>query len=295
MSTSDFGFLANNALPSRDAIIALCKLGGADCVGVPLSNHPGEPIIAWVKYGPNIDIDEALTQDWVAKSLESSTDHTVRVPRVYDYFSMPSRYLNNGYIVMEYIDAPDCTKKDVKLIARAVQTLIGVRGPSSIPGHVGGGFVVHNFFLDEWKPPFKYNTVNELEQHINGILRVREDPRRVNLVADARDGLYLCPCDIHPGNFKKLPNGKVVALDFTASCFLPPSFFAVAMAKVWDEFAIKVAQSVDYPKSADVAAMTAASWFLIPFQRNDIGQWQLYNTPIVPLSLDRRSQISPHA
>ncbi|KAJ7293953.1 hypothetical protein C8J57DRAFT_1457897 [Mycena rebaudengoi] len=242
MSTSDFGFLANNALPSRDAIIASCKLVGANR-GIPLSNHPGEPIIGWVKYGPNIAIDEALTQDWVAESLQSSIDSPVRL------------------LIMEYIDAPDCIKKDVKLVAQAVQTLITVRGPSSAPGHVGGGFV----------PPFKCNTVNELEQHINGILRVREDPRRVNLVADASDGLYLCPCGMHPGNFKKLPEGKVVALDFTASCFLPPSFFAVAMAKALDEFAIWVARRVEYPKSDDVAAMTAASYSLISYQRNDIG------------------------
>jgi hypothetical protein len=78
MSTSDFGFLANNALPSRDATTALCKLVGANR-GIPLSNHPGEPIIAWVKYGPNIAIDEALTQDWVAKSLQSSIDSPVRL------------------------------------------------------------------------------------------------------------------------------------------------------------------------------------------------------------------------
>lgn len=91
-------------------------------------------------------------------------------------------------------------------------------------------------------------------------------------MADARDGLRLCPCDIHPGNFKKGRDGKIVALDFRATCFLPPSFFAVAMAKEDNIFARMVAKHVDYPKSDDVAAMLSAPYYLVPFGRTDIGQ-----------------------
>jgi hypothetical protein len=60
-------------------------------------------------------------------------------------------------------------------------------------------------------------------------------------VADAQTGLYLCPCDISPQNFKKFEDGTVVALDFGATCFLPPVFFAVAVRKVVIYFARKVA------------------------------------------------------
>jgi len=95
-------------------------------------------------------------------------------------------------------------------------------------------------------------------------------------VADASDGLYLCPCDIYPGNFKKLPDGKMVALDFGATCFLPPSFFALAMAKergnFRSDFAEKVAKHVHYPLSGDVLAMLGASYYLVPYGRNDIGR-----------------------
>ena len=90
-------------------------------------------------------------------------------------------------------------------------------------------------------------------------------------MADASDGLYLCPCDIHFGNFKKLPDGKMVALDFHATCFFPPSFFAVAIAKAGHYFTEKVAKHVKYPKSGDVEAMLAASYYLVPYGRNDIG------------------------
>jgi len=68
------------------------------------------------------------------------------------------------------MDAPDCAEEDVTVVAHAVQALIGIRGPSSAPGHVGGGPVMHNFFVsDHWVSPFIYNTVNELQSHVNGV------------------------------------------------------------------------------------------------------------------------------
>ena len=64
----------------------------------------------------------------------------------------------------------------------------------------------------------------------------------------------------------------VVALDFGATCFLPPVFFAVAVRKLAGNFARKVAQRVLYPVMSDVKVIVAASYFLVPFGRNDIGQ-----------------------
>lgn len=90
-------------------------------------------------------------------------------------------------------------------------------------------------------------------------------------MADASDGLRLCPCDIHPGNFKKGQDGKVVVLDFRATCFLPPSFFAVAMAKADDNFTRRVANCVNYSKSSDAEAMVSASYYSVPFGTNLIG------------------------
>jgi hypothetical protein len=146
----------------------MCEEAG-ECQGIPLPNKPGEPIVAWIKYGPYVTVEEALTQDFVAKSLSAKLDATVRVPRVYDAFTIMIGGWPFRYIVMEYIDAPDCTRKDVKLVAQAVQTLISVRGPTSEPGHIGGGPVIHTFFADDWTSPFRYEMVNELERHVNGV------------------------------------------------------------------------------------------------------------------------------
>jgi hypothetical protein len=46
---------------------------------------------------------------------------------------------------MQYIDAPDCGEGDHQLVATAVPTLIGLKGPSSAPGPVSGGRVIRNF------------------------------------------------------------------------------------------------------------------------------------------------------
>src|SRR6266540_3641330 len=168
MSPTNFGLLANDNLPSREYIVAMCKEAGYDRTGIPFPNQPGKDIVAWIKYGGNVTMAEALTQDWVAMDLNAKPEAAVRVPRVYNAFSSPGAYFPIGYIVMEYIDAPDCTMKDFKLVAQAVQTLISIRGPSSAPGPVGGGRVVHTFFVDDRISPITYETVEELQQHVNG-------------------------------------------------------------------------------------------------------------------------------
>jgi hypothetical protein len=90
---------------------------------------------------------EALTQDYVARFLIANPAAGVRVPRVYAAFSRDTSKSNwaIGYIVMQYIDAPDCGEGDHQLVATAVPTLIGLKGPSSAPGPVSGGRVIRNF------------------------------------------------------------------------------------------------------------------------------------------------------
>jgi hypothetical protein len=115
-----------------------------------------------------VAIPEALTQDYVAKSLIANSAADVRVLRVYAAFSRTGPDWDIGYIIMEYIDAPDCGEDEYKLAAKAVQKLISIKGPTAAPGPGGGGPVIHNFFV-EWKSSINYTTVGELRQHINGV------------------------------------------------------------------------------------------------------------------------------
>lgn len=91
------------------------------------------------------------------------------------------------------------------------------------------------------------------------------DRRRVDLTADSKDSLFLCPSDLNSGNFKKIKDGPVVALDFGAVCFLLPIFFYLAMHMSTDGFTWTIAQKIQYPylKSVDtMLTMLAVSGYL---------------------------------
>jgi hypothetical protein len=170
-NTSNFTILAEAVpanLPPPEQIVALCKEAGYDRNGIAYTDPSSGAILAWFKYGPNITMDEAFTQAWVANHLNAEPDAGVKVPSVYMAFTSPHSLCPIGHIVMEYIDAADCKRSDYRQVARAVNTLIRVKGPSSAPGHLGGGAVVHNFFFD-WESEVTYETIKELQDHVNGV------------------------------------------------------------------------------------------------------------------------------
>ncbi len=100
------------------------------------------------------------------------------------------------------------------------------------------------------------------------ILKRNDNPMRVSFAAE---DLYLCPVDIHPGNFKKLDDDTIVALDFRATCFLPESFITYAMEDPVHVFAAKVVKYVNYPRSSNMDAMSAASYYVAFNSKNSIG------------------------
>jgi hypothetical protein len=115
-------------------------------------------------------MDEAFTQAWVAEDLNTKPEAGVKVPSVYMAFArvQPGCW-PIGYIIMEYIAAPNCKDSDYKRVAQAVNALIRVKAPSSVPGPFGGGPVVHSFFDDWGESGIKYKTSKELQDHVNGV------------------------------------------------------------------------------------------------------------------------------
>ncbi|TRM64601.1 hypothetical protein BD626DRAFT_492381 [Schizophyllum amplum] len=281
MTTTDYDFLPNSILPDRDAIITKCKEAGfCGGTGFPLRDANGEAIIAWVKYGPYVTVNEARTQDFASKELARTPDFAlVKAPRVFDAFQWEHPAFTLGCIVMEYVDGSDCGPVDVDDVAKAVQRLIDIRGPDLAPGHIGGT-LVHSFFFLDWVAPARYTSVTDLQDHINNILKHKGDSRRVDIVSEAENGLFLCPCDIDPGNFRRRSiDGQLFALDFGATCLLPSSFFAVAMRLSENRFCRKVAQRVTYNEPEDVSAIVAASYYLVQFGAQ-------------PVALPRRLQVA---
>jgi hypothetical protein len=168
MSLSILDFRRNDQLPTRPEIEAQCLENGLYGRGIAIRQSPDGDIVAWVKYGVNVKAAEALTQECVARDLDADSTTSVQAPHVFDAWVTPNPHFNVGFIVMEHINLPDCDHGDSKLVAAAVQRLHGVEAPGLAPGPVGGGPIVHHFFLD-WDSRITYQTVKELEDHINGV------------------------------------------------------------------------------------------------------------------------------
>ncbi|TCD64796.1 hypothetical protein EIP91_003608 [Steccherinum ochraceum] len=118
----------------------------------------------WVKFGGDITMAEAETQRFVAQYLEANSISPVRAPRVYLAFT----WGHSGYIVSEYIDGQMCGDTDIPLVATAVQSLIAIPSLGSTPGPVGGGLIEHLFFVER-ASPIRYESVKELQDHMNGV------------------------------------------------------------------------------------------------------------------------------
>ena len=165
MSSPTYGFLSNENLPTEDDIVAHCRRVGYGVTGTTLLDDSSGSVIAWIKYGPHVTIGEARTQDWTTKALDDIPGSDLRVPRVFHAFTRNTSAWSIGYIAMQFIDGADCDSDDVEIVAKAVQTLISLRAPSSTLGHIGDNSIVHSFFLD-WIPIADYKSVQDLQVSI---------------------------------------------------------------------------------------------------------------------------------
>ncbi|KAF9016817.1 hypothetical protein BDZ89DRAFT_1045547 [Hymenopellis radicata] len=222
----------------------------------------------WVKFGSDITMGEAKTQHLVAQYLESNRIAAVRAPRVYLAFTWGAF----GFIVSEYIDGQICGDSDIPLVATAVQYLITIRSTSPTPGPVGGGLIEHPFFVDRTSSIW-YDSVEELQAHINGILLATERSERVNFEPElASHSLPLCVSDLVPANFMKDREGKIVAVDFGGYSFLPHSFFVFALNHGGpSRLKQHMISILKYPRSSTVSALQQ-SWSSEgpPFQASSV-------------------------
>jgi len=90
----------------------------------------------------------------------------------------------------------------------------------------------------------------------------------VDLQTETVDGLVLCLSDPSDSNFMIDGKGKLWAIDFGRSCFLPPSFMSYSLTMSSDVFVQSVARRVKYPPSANLSAMSVASGRLVIHNNN---------------------------
>lgn len=170
MPSSPYGFLCNPSLPSQEEIVAHClKLGPEG--GTRIVDPSTTSVVAWVKFGPNVTINEARTQDWTARALVDAGAPDLQVPRVFDAFTTDYHGCSLGFIAMEFVAGVDCDLNDVELVAKAVERLISLRAPQDATlGHLGGGTasIVHSFF-PEWLPNAEYKSDQDFYAHIHNV------------------------------------------------------------------------------------------------------------------------------
>ncbi len=104
------------------------------------------------------------------------------------------------------------------------------------------------------------------------VLRPLGNGLRVNFQIETADGLVLFPSDPHDSNFIIDDEGKLWAIDFGRTCFLPSSFVSYSLTMSSDVFVQSVARRVNYPLSANLPAMRAASGRLVVFNNNALGE-----------------------
>jgi hypothetical protein len=104
------------------------------------------------------------------------------------------------------------------------------------------------------------------------VLRRIGNGLRVNFQIETADGLVLCPSDPNDSNFMIDDEGKLWAIDFGRTCFLPSSFVSYSLTMSSDAFVQSVARRVEYVQSANLPGMSAASGVLVISGDNTFGK-----------------------
>jgi len=175
MTSIKMDIIANKELasfPSAEEILSQWKTRykvareanpGSEIRGVSLVDESGA-IYAWLKFGPTVTMAEGRTQNYVAQVVNGDATAPVRVPSVFLTFES-NRW---GFIVMEFIDGETCDDQDSNDVAIALQFLVNIEGPNSVPGPIGGGRIRHPFFIDR-ESEVPYDSVGLLQAHVNSV------------------------------------------------------------------------------------------------------------------------------
>lgn len=165
---------------------------------------------------------------------------------------------------------------------------------TTAPGPVGGAYVGHDSFVD-CLSALKYPTVgqsrgtdkrgmpfsrsllvlrinNSRAPVANKVLRLLGHDLRVDFQTETADGLILHLSDPNDSNFMIDDEVKLWAIDFGRTYFLPASFVSYSLTMSSDVSVQSVARRINYPSSANLPAMCAASGGLVVFNDNALGK-----------------------
>ncbi|KAI5997519.1 hypothetical protein EDD15DRAFT_2364241 [Pisolithus albus] len=287
-----FPNIAADDLPTHDYIVNACAEAGFLRNGVCIQVAGKPPL--WVKYGSDYVMrSEGRTQAHVARIVNADSVNVVRVPDVHLGFSRGRQ----GYIVMDYVcgetianrksPTGNYTRKMSKLLlpplsgsstsqcrrtpppAPLAAVLLATASslhvePRVLYGRTTPGTGKRGMLSTH----YPYHALTLLA---NKVLRIQGQGFRVDFQTETANGLVLCPSDLRPSNFIIDDEERVWAIDFDSTCFLPPSFMSFSLTMSSDVFTQCVARRLQYPLSANLVAMYAASGLMVVCGNNALG------------------------
>ena len=110
----------------------------------------------------------------MARIVNADPTSIVNVSEVYLVF-----LYGGGRIIMQYIAGDTVSSRgggeevyrgdDVEAVAAAIKRLVDIKVPLDVPGHIGGGFIIHHSFFHGCKSTSEYRTIKSLERQINNL------------------------------------------------------------------------------------------------------------------------------
>ncbi|KAK2736847.1 hypothetical protein FQN57_000527 [Myotisia sp. PD_48] len=238
------------SIPTVSELLSLCT--EEHPWGYPMGlAYPADNPIFWIKYGGSVVPNEIFAQAMAYHELRR-LNSPVRAPGI--FYACNVNHIK--YIVMEYIsgrsgaqvlkDIDNLTGKEpiYRQIAFAISELLRIPVKQSHPSAVNGEHIRHTLF-DMEEAPRLYQTVEQLEQHLNGFLALTKCKARVQDLS--REPLVFCHSDLHPGNFLIDQDGHIVVIDFADASILPSSFAKSALYFSADKFECNIIDWVDVP------------------------------------------------
>ncbi|RDL39523.1 Uncharacterized protein BP5553_03863 [Venustampulla echinocandica] len=208
----------------------------------PMFSYPPDRPVVFVKFGgleKQAEGDmQRLAFGWLSTEQEKKPHCNVYIPEVYKIFS------RHGvtFIVMQFIEASsiqdiakqlgtqhweDRKSKYYDLIAEGIQLLRGMPLPSDpTPGpRTSSRRIIKHMLFKDHEAPVEYDTIEELQDHLNRVVRLGYC-NNLNLpVVDLEKELVFCYTDFNDENFMFTTDAdrgpRLYIVDFEHASFLP--------------------------------------------------------------------------
>lgn len=263
--------LPGTPVPSIPELLSYCTVLNPEHPHYPMGlPYPKEKPVYWIKYG-SYQWNSVPAQVMAYNGLRE-IHSPVRAPGLF-YACLLSNY--KTYMVMEYIPGKtaaqllegleDPVEKEniYRKMAFGVHELVRIPVPAdSPPAGIDGDIIWHTLFYEAGAPR-QYQTVDQLEQHLNLWLKIAK--RRRTVEGLTKEPMVFCQSDMFHGNFMIDDDGNVVMIDFALSSIVPSSFAKYAALGIDIRHDYPILEWVDVPSTDGIDNVAALGACRAPF------------------------------